>query len=290
MRTRKNLSLMLVVVALAACAPADPPVADFSITPQSIELSYPHFVSVQLAWTIKGTLEGAAGDPRVFLHLIDQDGDVVRTFDHDFPRPFKPGAEVVYSIPLSESALVPALADGQYALTVGLYDADDNRWPLAVAGEEVSPLEYRVATVTSVSTGESPKFFFSPAWLPVEGGTDLQVLARRWLGDDGVLRLSEIPGPGSLRLGIGIPSADGPQELVLGEGAEMPSVRIETTCSEYVTEVTGSGSHFIEAPVSGVGDEATCDVSFSTNYYLLSRDNMSRRTLALEALSWSPES
>lgn len=280
---RKSLNLMLLVVVLSACAPADPPVAELSITPQAIEMRYPQFVPVTLAWTIKGT----AGEPRVFLHLIDREGEVVRTFDHDFPRPFKPGADVVYSVPLSESALVPALPDGQYTLTAGLYDAEGNRFPLA-AGEEVSPLEYRIATVTAVSTGESPKFFFSPAWLPVEGGTDLQVLARRWLGDDGVLRLSEIPGPGNLRLGVGIPQASGPQELVLGEGEGGPSVTIETTCSEYVTEVSGSGSHYIEVPISGVGEEAACDVSFATNYYLLSRDNMSRRTLALEELSWSP--
>jgi hypothetical protein len=280
----------VVAVGFFACSPADSPVAELSVEPQEIVMPYPHYVTVSLDWRITGPLGDAAGEPRVFLHLVDSDGDVVRTFDHDFPRKFETDTDVGYSVEMSQSALVPALADGQYALTAGLYDSDGSRWPLVVTGEEVAENEYRLATVTAVSGTETPKFFFSPTWLPVEGGTDLQVLARRWLEGDGVLRLTDVPSAGTLRVGIGIPRADGPQELVLGEGASQPTIRVETTCSGYSTEVSGSDSHIVAIPVSGTGGESACDITFSANYYLLSRDNMSRRTMALEELSWSTAS
>jgi hypothetical protein len=284
---KRILTPAVVVLGFFACSPAKIPVAELSIEPQEIVMPYPQFVNVSLDWRITGTLGDAAGQPRVFLHLVDADGEVVRTFDHDFPRRFETGAEVGYSVELSQSALVPALADGEYALTAGLYDSAGTRWPLVVDGEEVAENEYRIATVTAMSGSETPKFFFSPSWLPVEGGTDMQVLARRWLESDGVLRLTDVPSAGTLRIGIGIPQADGPQELVLDESASQPTIRVETTCSDYSTEVSGSDSHIVAIPVSVTGEESACDLTFSANYYLLSRDNMSRRTMALEELSWS---
>jgi uncharacterized protein affecting Mg2+/Co2+ transport len=212
---------------------------------------------------------------------------VVRTFDHDFVGSWSAGSETSYDVVLSESALVPALPDGQYALTAGLYDEAGHRWPLAVKGEEVHPQEYRIATVTAGSGPEAPQFFFAATWLPVEGGTDMQILARRWLAEDGVLRLSEIPGEGVLSLRIGIPKGGGSQELVMTGESAIPAVHLATTCGDYETAVSGSGSHVVEVPVALEGDDRSCDISFASNFYLLSKDNMSRRTLALEDLSWS---
>ena len=143
--------------------------------------------------------------------------------------------------------------------------------------------------MTATSSGEAPQFFFGSTWLPVEGGTDLQILARRWLAEDGVLRLSEIPGTGTLYLRIGIPRGGGSQELVLTDESTVPAVHLATTCGDYETAVSGSGSHVVEVPVAGGDEEGGCDISFSSNFYLLSQDNMSRRTLALEDLSWAAD-
>jgi len=287
MPKKLSVCIVIVVVLSLACAAPEQPVGELAIDPQSIEMSYPQFVRVALTWTMTEPLEELSGTPRVFLHLVDAGGDVVRTFDHDLPRSWSVGGETTYDVVLSESALVPALPDGQYALTAGIYDGAGHRWPLTVTGEEVRPLEYRIATVTASSSGVTPQFFFSAAWLPVEGGTDLQILARRWLAEDGVLRLSEIPGEGTLYLRIGIPRGSGSQELVMTDESSVPAVRLSTTCGDYETAVSGSGSHVAEVPVAGGIEEDACDVSFSSNFHLLSRDNMSRRTLALEDLSWS---
>jgi hypothetical protein len=172
-------------------------------------------------------------------------------------------------------------------MTVGLYDDAGHRWPLKVAGEEVHPQEYRIATVSATSDAKGPQFFFAATWLPVEGGTDMQILGRRWLSEDGVLRLSEIPGEGTLFLRIGIPKGGDAQELVVSDESAVPAVHLATTCGDYEMAVSGPGSHVVEVPVSVTAEENACDISFTSNFYLLSRDNLSRRTLALEDLSWS---
>jgi hypothetical protein len=261
-------------------------VGELAIEPQSITMSYPQFVRATLNWTMTEPLADLSGSPRVFLHLIDGSGEVVRTFDHDFIGDWSAGSETSYQVVLSESALVPALPDGQYALTAGLYDEAGNRWALAVAGEEVHPQEYRIATVTASSEATGPQFFFGSTWLPVEGGTDMQILARRWLSEDGVLRLSEVPGEGTLFLRVGIPKGGGGQDLVVEDESAVPSVHLATTCGDYETAVSGPGSHVVEVPVAVSGEENACDISFASNFFLLSQDNLSRRTIALEDISW----
>lgn len=287
MSRRLSLSVAVIAVLVSACTPVEEPVGDLIIDPQDIAISYPQFVRVNLEWAMTKPLSELSGSPRVFLHLVDAEGEVLRTFDHDFPRTWSAGSQTSYDVVLSASALVPALPDGQYALTAGLYDGAGHRWPLTVRGEEVHPQEYRIATVTASSSATAPQFFFSAAWLPVEGGTDLQILARRWLSEDGVLRLSEIPGEGTLYLRVGIPNGGGAQELVMTDESSVPAVHLATTCGDYETAVSGSGSHVVEVPVVATAEEDACDISFSSNYYLLSQDNLSRRTLALEDISWS---
>ena len=179
MSNRLSLSLLIAVALLFGCAPVEPPVGELAIDPSSITMSYPQFVRVTLTWAMAEPLAELSGTPRVFLHLIDESGEVVRTFDHDFAGDWHVGSETSYEVVLSESALVPALPEGQYALTAGLYDEAGHRWSLAVAGEEVRPQEYRIATVTAESKGEGPQFFFASTWLPVEGGTDMQILGCR---------------------------------------------------------------------------------------------------------------
>jgi hypothetical protein len=280
----------LVLLVAVSCAQPEPPVARLSVDPAEIGLAYPEFTRIGLTWKIERPLAGLEDRPRVFVHALDSSGKVVRTFDHVFPEPWRVGEEVRYEATLFQSALAPALEEGEYGLTFGLYDQAGNRWPLEVSGQEIHPQEYRAATLRAGARGEVPKFYFSPTWLPPEGGTDLQILARRWLGDDGVIRLSDIAAPGRLWVTIGIPEGRGElQELILEEEADEPVATIGASCGGFATQVTGSGSHILEIPVEPQ-DEGTgtdCEVTFTANFYLLSRDNMSRRLLALESLSWS---
>ena len=86
---------------------------------------------------------------------------------------------------------------------------------------------------------------------------------------------------------MGIPRGDGAQELIVEDESDVPAVHLATTCGDYEAAVSGPGSHVVEVPVVVSSEENACDISFASNFYLLSKDNLSRRTLALEDLSWS---
>jgi hypothetical protein len=270
----------------SACREKESPVAELAAEPGMIELAYPEFTRVRFKWHILDELEGRQGEARVFVHLENANGEVVRTFDHDLPLPWRPGDRGEYDVVFSQSALVPALPVGEYSVTAGIYDAAGSRWPLAGALLQVRPGEYELATLLAGGERPSPKFYFSASWLPVEEGTDLQVLARRRLGESGSLRLAELEESGELWLRLGIPDQQPGEELMLEEGAVVPSVRISTGCGEYATEIGGAGSHEVVVPLEADGS-GICDLEFSTNFAILSADRRSRQTVALEGMAWS---
>ncbi len=298
-RPRRLFILVLAAgLALTGCGKEPDPVGRLGTGAGEIRLGYPQVVELELSWEMKRPLEGLAGPVRVFVHLLDSRGDIVRTFDHDLPGAWKVGGELSYKIPIYQSALAPALEEGRYKLTCGLYDGEGNRWPLENAGAEIGEAEYEIATVSVVESGpKMPQFFFSSSWLPVEGGSDLQILARRWLTQNDVIRLGGLTGPGKLWLNVGIPEGGG--ELLaptMAEGAVEQSVSITTTCGDAAVQISGPGSHSIELPIAlpalAEGEEerpSECEVSFTANYYLMSREGDQSRTIALEGLSWSSD-
>lgn len=285
--------VLFVLFAANGCERSAPPVAELSVQPADVRLAFPQTVPLDFEWKIGAPLEGLEGKPRVFLHLLDKDGEVIRTFDHPVPFDWRPGSTESYSWSLEQSALVPALEEGSYGLTVGLYDSAENRWPLSVTGEQVADAEYQVATVTATREESGfPRFYFSASWLPVEGGTDRQVLGRRWLSEDGVLRLGEITAPGTVRLLVGIPSDEAiAQEVVLEGEAGEPATTIGSSCGDSQVTVAGSGSHWVEIPIGADVDgvmPSECEISIDSNFYLLSLESLERRTVALESVAWAP--
>lgn len=299
---RASILFMLALsvgLAMGGCAEQPDPVGRLSAGASEIELSYPGVTEVELNWEMTADLGEVDGEPLVFLHLFDANGDMVRTFDHSFPGAWKAGGSETYTVPLYQSALAPPLDEGDYVLTAGLYDRENRRWALESAGPERDTHEYEISKVVVVEPGpEMPQFFFSSNWLTVEGGTDLQTLGRRWLTDDGMIRLGALTVPGALRLTLGIPEGGGAlQEPVLDEGAVEQTVSVATTCGDAEVRVSGPGSHSFELPIAlpsaSDADESAarndCEVSLSANYYLLSQEGDERRTVALEGLSWSVE-
>ena len=275
---------------LAACGDDAPPVASVEMTPGELTLAYPGFAEYELQWTLEAPLENRQGDLAAFVHLLDDDGAVLRTFDHALPFEWTAGATESYRQKIFQSALAPALETGTYELTIGLYDAA-NRWPLATSGGEVRSFEHRIATVVVPEVKDRfPAFYFSPEWLPVEGGTDRQILGRRWLREDGVIRLGELTRAGSLWLLVGVPTGEGEDlEIVLDEGADRQIVTLTSGCDGSVASITGSGSHDVAIPVTagpGGALPEECEISIEANYYLTSTKDGSRRTVALESLSW----
>lgn len=285
--------LLLALALVPACGGSPPPVAGLEVELGRSELPHRGFVSLRLVWRPREAL-APEGSLRVFVHLIDDESSVARTFDHDWHGSWRPGDRVDYSIRLHQSALAPPLAPGAYGITVGLYDEAGQRWPLATRGEPVARYEYRVADVTvPPEAGDAPIFQFSPEWLDVEAGRDLQVLARRWLSGPGHLRAAGIEGPGELWLRLWLPEPGNQQQLVLGEGARQQGAVIRSECGGVEVRLAGRGEHDVLLPlgppaVEVAGEAGACAVRIEPNFYLRELDSLARRTLSVEVLAWAP--
>ena len=133
-------------------------------------------------------------DYRVFLHVLDDDGELIWTDDHDPPRPttlWEPGDRIGYTrtilVPLH-----PYLGDAD--VTLGLYSADDGtRRPLD--GEHVGQLAYRVTGLRLLPSVENIELSYASGWHPVE--VDPSGAQSRWTGKVAVI-LFENPRTDSL--------------------------------------------------------------------------------------------
>jgi hypothetical protein len=274
------------------------PVADLTASPSTVELPYGTYRDLTLEWSTHAEFDGLEGAPRLFLHLLDDEGELVRTFDQDFPGAWRAGREASQEARIYQSLLAPPLPPGTYTLTAGLYDAAGNRWALGGLGGPVAEREYRLATV-EVPSGSSdlPAITFSPAWSPNQAGGDRQVVAFRTLAGEGAVAVSDLPGPGTLWLEVRIPT-DGADGLVRRgldseEGAAGPAaggdgdprVTVVSSCGGFESRISGEGSHRIEVPLEA-GGEGSCQVTLQPSFVMESPGG-DRRSVNLEVLAWS---
>lgn len=297
MRMRFLLALS-VAIGLAACGAEEPPVAELTIDPPELDLGYSEVRRVRLSWTplaplAEGERDGVTsldGSPRVFVHLIDSPGSVLRTYDHEFPAEWSVGEEVEYLVEIHQSALGPPLKAGRYGLTVGLYSIDGRRWPLAVEGTEVDRHEYRVGSIEVAPPSVSPVFRFSDSWRPIESGLDRQVLGRRWLIDEGSIWITRAKEVRAVWMELLVPTAEaGLSRLMLDEGVAEPAVSIESACGGAEILLMGSGRHQVEVPVGRSEDETAseCEIVLRPNFELIFNGSLERRSVLLESLAWS---
>jgi len=295
MNAKTMLALFLCVVpilALVACESGEPPVAKLTIAPTRLQLPFPGVIDLDLSWAMELPLDGLEGTPLVFVHLLGEQGEVLRTFDRRLDFEWQPGHNQQSVIRLYQSALAPPLEPGTYSLTVGLYDSAGRRWPLRVEGDETGRNEYRVADVEVGSESEdAPMFFFSAAWLPLESGLDAQVVARRWLGEaQGTIRITDCPDSGRIWMLIRIPSADSKSSrMVLADEASAPEVRVTSTCGLEEICVSGPGFHEIELSLGPAKEELLeeCELRLEPNFHLLEDNAPTQRSMALEVLAWA---
>lgn len=284
----RQLTLLALPGVLASCVAAPDPVAAVAVSPESLTLLYSEVRSVDLEFEILAPIE-TVRQPRVFVHVFEEAGSVLRTFDHPFPGDWRVGARVHHVLRIHQSALGPPLRPGRYYLSVGLYDVDGRRWPLRVDGEEVDAMEYQVAEIVVSEPTGLPMFRFSEAWKPIEAGLDRQVLGRRWLVDRGSIWVTEAAEVDAVWMLLQLPAAEtGVSRLTLEPGAEEPELHITTPCGGAEVAVTGAGRHEVELPLDGsaAGESGECEILLRPNFHLLENGNAERRTVLLEALAW----
>jgi hypothetical protein len=296
LRQSPGIALLLLCGSLSAagCGGAPEPVARLTVQPTTLKLGFPETRTIRFSWEPLAALAPEAGTPVVFVHLLDGEGEVVRTFDHTFPEPWQPGKPVSYEVELYQSALAPSLPPGRYRLTIGLYGAQSGeRWPLEVVGggEPLPRSEYSLVDVEIAGAGAAPRFVFSPVWLPVEPGGDRQLLALRWLGADvGVIRAEGVRSAGTVLLALRIPAGDGPGESLqlAGPAASGSSVLVSATCGGMESELSGPGPHRVEIPVSEPPAGGVCEIRLQPNFRLRIQGVAKERSVLLENVSWAP--
>ncbi|MEA2563236.1 MAG: hypothetical protein QOH06_4740 [Acidobacteriota bacterium] len=291
---KKILLLLLLVFALGAlgvvgCGEDAPPVATLEVSPKSVRLPHPELHTVHLSWQPSAPLEGFTGPPTVFVHLLDDNGKVVRTFDHTFPDRWREGTAVGYDLKLYQSALAPTLNPGRYRLTIGLAGKDKQRWALDGVGDPVARLEYLAAEVDvpppPPNKKSGPRFTFSEHWLAPEPGGDRQVLARRWLTENGGgIRVAGLRQPGHIWLVLSIPPPAVVGTLNVKEGGQ-PTVRIEGSCGEFEASLSGPGIHEVEMPLVEPPKNGQCRLELKPNFTFGSPP----RSVSLENAAWAPD-
>ena len=287
----KSLAVSVVAVSLAAggCGGGkQTPVARVAVEPSLVSLPFGQAQTVRLTWTPSAPLEGET--PTVFVHLLDSQQKVARTFDHPFPQRWREGGPVTDDFKVYQSALAAPLPAGKYQVMVGLYGRDGKRWALDGLGEPTGKDEYKGFQIEVPAQEASPKLTFSPTWLPVAAGGDRQVVARRWMADRGDIRVTDQTGPGVVWLLVQIPPMDKPDyKLALDPGASSPSVMVQANCGGGETNFSGPGIHEVEVALDSPPPDAPCRVQLSANFSIQSRTTVGRkRSVSLENVAWVP--
>ena len=278
----------LVALALAAgCGGKQTPVARVEVEPRVVVLPSSQAHPLHLTWRPSASLEGA--EPTVFIHLLDGQRKVIRTFDHPFPQRWREGVPVAYDVKLYQSALAPPLAAGKYPMTLGLYGEKGKRWALDGLGEPKTRFEYEAGMVEVPPQQPHVHFVFSATWLPVEPGSDRQVLARRWMREQAAIRLLRQREPGTVWMVLQIPPTNSPDgKVTFTPGTSTPAVLVAGSCGGAETNLTGSGYHEVELPMDLPPAGSYCRVQLQANFMI--QPTLGRpRSVSLENLAWIPD-
>ncbi|MFP3939184.1 MAG: hypothetical protein ACLF0P_02660 [Thermoanaerobaculia bacterium] len=291
------------------------PVARLRVPRAEVLLPYAASARLETAWRPLTPLGSGparpAGpvEPVVFVHLLDDDGRILRTFDHPFPGPWTPldpgDPPVLDAVELWQSALGPPLPPGRYRLTMGVVDpVKGTRWPLAVdgsadgavdaaggpPGEPVDRGEYAVATVVvpEGDEGRGVEVVFEGAWSPVEVGSDRQVLATRMLNGQGTLVFRGLTEPLPVQMVLRVPDASGgPARLVSRTGSEVPTVVVASECAREPVRLTGWGSHSVRLRLRPAGGAGECVVRLEPDFALIDPETLQRSAVQLRRLTWT---
>ena len=268
----------------ASCGRApDRPVARLAVEPAEAELPYPGTAVFELTWEPIAPLGEVDGELRVFVHLLDEDEEIGRTFDHRYPFGWEVGRPARHRLELYQSFLGAPLDADDYTLTAGLYDSSGRRWALATTGEETGRREYRIGTVeVPEAAAAAPEVDFAAGWLPLEPGSDRQILGRRWTTGEATLDVVGAGTAGELVLWITIPEPPAGVELQLAEGAGEPAVRVVSGCDGSSHHLGGAGGHLIVVTVPAEGE---CRLTLTPSFELAWPQGPARAAY-LENLYW----
>ena len=279
---------LLILAHTAGCSKEAEPLARLEVGSGELELGFPEFTSFRFVLEpLRPLPEGV--EPQFFLHLLDEPGSVLRTFDQPLAAKWEVGVRIERTVRLAQSALAEPLAAGTYLLTAGLYDPANERYPLATPAREVARLEYQVAVVTVPPAGLTlPAVRFSDGWLEATPGQDRQILARRSLDGAGpaTFQLGPLRGPGQILVRLSPAPGVVPGRVEIREGSNAPRVHLRSSCGAFEAEVSGELGVETILEVPPTEAEVFCDIEVAPNFTARVGVDGKLRSSALEILAW----
>ena len=186
------IPLWPVLVLLGACSSApDSTTPRVSVTP-ALQLSASaaaggHAIDATYRFTVARDAGPVPPAQTVFVHLRDDDGEILWTGDHQPPLPserWMPGDVIEYARPV---AVPRGLLGGTASVHVGLYGPSGQR--LALQGDDAGGHSYRVATLRVLPPGSEPDAVYREGWHPIEIPDGTGIGEWRWSSGRAVVQM-----------------------------------------------------------------------------------------------------
>lgn len=173
-------------------------------------------------------------DYHVFLHFVNNDGELIWTADHAPPRPtteWKPGGTIEYT----RTILVPVCPYlGDTDVYMGLYSME-NGTRLPLDSDHVGQLAYRVGQLSLLPAAEHIPLSYGSGWHPLEG--DSTCVQWRWSEKVGIIVFDNPRRDSLLQLNLNSEAMgdDEPQTLTVSVGDRL-AARFEIAPGNVVHE------------------------------------------------------
>lgn len=291
------LILITTALPLLACAPGPgPPVAELRVGVGGGQLVYAASTRVPVEWKLLEPANLPSPALYLFVHFVDENGDILRVFD----RPMPAASEPFEHIEIWQSALAEPLPRGSYRLITGIYDVASGRhWQLETNGAAIRKGKYEIAEIEIDSTDrKTPDIGFEGDWLSPNIGQKHNP-GRRWLGKGGAIRLQGNTRWSELVLGISI--IELPDHQLAMEDASEPQLVISNGCDASVDQsaddagnggedgsgdvaskrlVTGYGFHWLNLRLEARDD---CSIVLKPNFTMLDLESYITHSVGLES-------
>lgn len=158
-------------------------------------------------------------DYRVMVHVVDADGEMIFTFDHNPPVPtsqWKPGQMVEYS----RTEFVPIYPYvGEASIQVGLYSMQTQK-RLPLSGEDAGQRAYRVAKLQLQPQTENVFIVYKEGFHPAEAAEHNAAVEWQWTKKDATLAFKNPKKDSLLYLDVDHPSSvfQEPQQVQVSLG------------------------------------------------------------------------
>jgi hypothetical protein len=160
-------------------------------------------VDAHYRWTVADDAAPLPPDLTVFVHLLNDEGELLWAGDHRPPVPsqeWKRGQVIDYARPV----VIPrGPGRGPLSLRIGLYGSTGAR--LALRGDDDGQQAYRVATLQTLPPGSEPSAVFADGWHDVEIPDNTGAGEWHWSRQRGTILMRNPPRASTLVLDLDQP-------------------------------------------------------------------------------------